>query len=231
MRLFVSKLKNFAGSVRRNGAILTIKLYYRRLHEIIVEKRLGIRTADRIDLDELGLEHEERMPHGPTSYFEFRALENFIRPTEANEVFLDYGAGLGRAVILASMLPFQRVIGIELSSALAERARENLQRVRGRLVCKNVDIHNVDATDFDVPLEVTRIYFANPFKGEILEQVLKRIKHSSQKRRRPIKIICNHPLDSAFEHQICQIEWLELEHRVQLNEGMHGRVFAVRLPP
>jgi hypothetical protein len=94
---------------------------------MILEKRLGIQTVDNIGLDVLGLEHPERGHHIPTSYFEFRAMEDFIRLTGSNEVFLDYGAGLGRAVILASMLPFRRVIGVEIWSALATRARENIR--------------------------------------------------------------------------------------------------------
>ena len=101
MRLLASKLLNFAGSVRRNGVIFTTKWYYRRLHEMMLERRLGIHTADIISLGALGwAEHQERAPHVPTSYPEFRAMEKFIRPTAADEVFLDYGAGLGRAVIL-----------------------------------------------------------------------------------------------------------------------------------
>ena len=128
------------------------------------------------------------------------------------------------------MLPFKRIIGIEISSALAVRARENIERRRSRLVCKDVQIYNADAADFDVPLDVTRIYFYNPFRGKILEQVLQQIKLSSEKRRRPIKIICNLPTDTRFQHQICQIEWLELEHQVELNEGSQGLVLSVRQP-
>jgi predicted RNA methylase len=49
-------------------------------------------------------------------------MEKFLWPRADDEVFLDYGAGLGRVLILAAMLPFKRVIAVELSPILAAKA-------------------------------------------------------------------------------------------------------------
>ena len=144
-------------------------------------------------LKEIGLEHYERRERAPTGFDDFRCMKKFLMPETPNEVFIDYGAGLGRVVVLAAMLPFKRVIGIEISPVLVERARENLSRCRVKLRCKDVEILTLDATTFEVPTEATTIYFNNPFAGKILAKVLDNIRRSYEKRPRRIKIVCNLP--------------------------------------
>src|SRR5215470_7329568 len=136
----VSLIENCVGSVRRHGLGVSARRYWTRLREQLYERCLGIRSSDIISLQELGLEHEQRREHYPTSVEHFRRMERFVRPRTQNEVFLDYGAGLGRVLVLAAMLPFKRVIGVELSPVLAQRARENLSRCESRLRCKSVEI-------------------------------------------------------------------------------------------
>src|ERR1035437_8517938 len=48
--------------------------------------------------------------------------------------FIDVGAGMGRAMLLAAELPFSRVVGVELNPALARIAKKNLTlwRASGR---------------------------------------------------------------------------------------------------
>ena len=43
--------------------------------------------------------------------------------------FIDLGSGKGRAVLLASLYPFRRLIGVEFSPELTEVARLNVQAV------------------------------------------------------------------------------------------------------
>src|SRR5690349_15293090 len=112
-------VKNCATSVRRHGLGSTAGLYWNRLREKLFERSLGIRSGDVISLRELGLEHQDRREYSPTSLHDFRRMEKFLRPQAQDEVFLDYGAGLGRMLILAATLPYKRVIGVELSSVLA----------------------------------------------------------------------------------------------------------------
>jgi hypothetical protein len=51
-----------------------------------------------------------------------------MRPAFALEefTFIDIGAGMGRAVLLAAEMPFRAVIGVELHPALTRIARKNL---------------------------------------------------------------------------------------------------------
>src|SRR5579871_826548 len=41
--------------------------------------------------------------------------------------FIDVGAGMGRAMLLAASYPFQRVVGIEINPALAKIAQKNVK--------------------------------------------------------------------------------------------------------
>ena len=117
----------------RHGLAASAKLYWRRLHERLYERRLGIRSREIIYLRNLGLERQDRREHYPTALDDFRRMEKFLWPRADDEVFLDYGAGLGRVLILAAMLPFKRVIGVELSPILAAKACDNLSNANARL--------------------------------------------------------------------------------------------------
>lgn len=52
-------------------------------------------------------------------------------PISANELtFLDLGSGKGRALLLASRLPFRRIVGVELSRMLHNIALRNIKTFR-----------------------------------------------------------------------------------------------------
>jgi SAM-dependent methyltransferase len=179
-------------------------------------------------LRELGLEDEERREHYPTSLDDFRHMEKFLRPRTKDEVFLDYGAGLGRVLVLAAMLPFKRVVGIELSPILAGRAQENISICERKFRCKDVGIIVADATNFQIPQDVTTIYFNNPFAGEILKSVLNKIETSYEERPRSIRIVCNLPSESAFLSIIGKCSAFELKEKISLGEERQCCVFSVR---
>jgi predicted RNA methylase len=221
-------VKNCATSVRRYGLGITAGLYSNRLRERLFEKRLGIRSGDIIPLRELGLEHEERREHCPTSLQDFRRMEEFLRPRAKDEVFLDYGAGLGRMLVLAAMFPYKRVIGVELSPVLATRARENISKCKNKLRCKDIEVFASDAGSFELGPEVTTVYFNNPFAGTILKSVLRRIVASYSENPRALRIVCNLPQESAFFSIMEKEDQFVLDKQFDL--GTHRRccVFLIK---
>jgi SAM-dependent methyltransferase len=221
-------LGNYMTAVRHNGFLAATRSYWSRLNERISEWRLGISSDEVIHLEDLGLQNEERREYGPTQYRDFHRLEEFIRPATPNESFIDYGSGLGRILVLAAMLPFRRVIGIEISSELADRARRNVDQLRAKLRCQDVEILTCDATTFEVPTDVTTLYFNNPFAGSLLTSVLNNIRSSHQQKPRRIKLICNLPNESEFGEQIRMVSWLELQQEVSLSHARRGLVFFVK---
>jgi len=229
MRSPLSIGKTFFTLVSRHGLLSAIQSYWKHLREQVNERKIGIRSGDIISLKELGLEHEERREHYPTQFHHFRRIVRYLGPDSSEEVFLDYGAGLGRVVILAAMLPFKRVIGIELSPDLARRARENVQRCRKKLRSGDIEILTVDATAYTVPTDVTTIFFNNPFAGGILADVLRNIRRSHTQRPRPIRVVCNLPHSCAFYEQIRQADGFRLQRRIELGDGRMCLVFQVQV--
>lgn len=88
--------------------------------------------------------------------------------------FVDLGSGMGRAVLLASELPFLKVVGVELNPTLACISRKNAAAWRAagrarapmRMVCG-------DAVEFRFPGRPCLAFLFNPFGAIVLRRLLK----------------------------------------------------------
>ena len=87
--------------------------------------------------------------------------------------FIDVGAGMGRAVLLAAELPFRQVVGVELNPTLVRIARRNLalwrivRRAQApmRMVCR-------DAAEFRLPEGPCLAFLFNPFGAPVMRRML-----------------------------------------------------------
>jgi SAM-dependent methyltransferase len=112
----------------------------------------------------------------PSVFHEMIALWRRSKPAGTIDqfTFVDVGAGMGRAVLLASEFPFRSVIGVELNPRLARIARKNvahwkaagLARAPVRVVCR-------DAVEFKIPPGPCVAFMFNPFGGPIMRRLLK----------------------------------------------------------
>jgi hypothetical protein len=87
--------------------------------------------------------------------------------------FIDVGAGMGRAMLLAAELPFRRVIGIELNPILARTARSNIAKWRaaGRIQAPTRLISG-DAVEFAFPANPSLVFLFNPFGATVMRRLL-----------------------------------------------------------
>jgi SAM-dependent methyltransferase len=87
--------------------------------------------------------------------------------------FVDFGAGMGRAVLLAAEMPFRAVVGVELHPALVRVARKNLTawRKSGRARAP-VSMVCGDAVEFAFPEAPSVVFLFNPFAGPVLRRLL-----------------------------------------------------------
>ena len=107
-----------------------------------------------------------------------------------NTVFVDYGSGAGRAVLLAATYPFKEVIGIELSPSLHERAQANLRAFPAQARrARAVRLECADATAFALPPEPAVLYFYNPFREGVMRRALAAIETSLAWAPRRVTII------------------------------------------
>jgi SAM-dependent methyltransferase len=108
----------------------------------------------------------------------FHALLARWRKTRPNPVeqttFIDIGAGMGRAVLLASELRFRQVLGVELHPTLVRIARGNLAvwRRAGRIQCPARIIAR-DAVGFLFPPGPCVAFVFNPFGAVVMRRWLR----------------------------------------------------------
>jgi SAM-dependent methyltransferase len=87
--------------------------------------------------------------------------------------FVDVGSGMGRVVLLASQRPFRQIVGVEISPALHEIARENRAYFPAADVsCRDVRLVRADAASFRFPRGDLVVYLYNPFRTEVFEPML-----------------------------------------------------------
>ena len=88
--------------------------------------------------------------------------------------FVDLGAGMGRAMLLAAAYPFRAVVGVELHPTLARIARRNLALWRAAKRTRvPMRMHCRDAADFPLPAGPCVAFLFNPFGAPVLRRVLR----------------------------------------------------------
>lgn len=182
------------GFVRRAYRAATTRLS--RAANGVLERRYGVRTSEYVYLDDLGLPSDNRVWHDPSDWLGVRRALARLDVTR-DDVFVDYGSGLGRAVLIAGTLPFRRVIGVELAGEMTERARTNVTRARHRLRAGEVEFVVADALSWEVPADLTVAYLYCPFTGAVFHAVLKRLLDSVDLHPRPLRIVYNYPLEHS----------------------------------
>jgi len=186
---------------------------------------LRIRTSGFIPWHELSSD-QESVDYDPIGYrtlnFVFRQL-----PVHEHDVFLDYGCGMGRPLLVAASQGFSRVIGVELSPVLCQAARRNASQVLKRQPQCDVDIVNANAAQFVTPDDVTVIFMFNPFTGETLRNVVSNI-HQSW-RRRPREIRLAYVLPVRADNVFADCDWLALQRDCP-SQGLRVLLYRTTAP-
>jgi len=105
---------------------------------------------------------------------DFHALLELVpKAALPGATFVDVGAGMGRAMILAAQYPFKQICGIEVSPGLYEVARENLAIARERgFRCSDVRVQRADARLALYPPGDLVAFLFNPFDATALRATL-----------------------------------------------------------
>ncbi len=126
-----------------------------------------------------------------------------MRPAHPLEetTFLDIGAGMGRAVLLAAEMPFHDVIGVEMHPTLVRIARRNLTLWRkvGRAAVP-MRMVEADATEFVFPPGPCVAFLFNPFGAAAMRRFLRHAARSFCDRRLDILYV-NNEQEGVLEEQ------------------------------
>ena len=115
--------------------------------------------------------------------------------------FIDFGAGKGRAMLLASEFNFKEVIGVELHPELAKKCRSNI-RIWNEAQKKSAPLRleEADATEFLFPKGPCVAYLFNPFGAPVLRRILKQIEKQFKDRPRDLDILyVNHERENVIK--------------------------------
>ena len=161
-------------------------------HENTWDKLLKIKTTGRDDSNA----DQYCYPYEPTPYPVLERLANtgLIRK---KDVVLDYGCGKGRVEFFLSYQSKAKTIGVEYDERMYLNALENR---RMSVSGTRTAFVWMRAEEYDVPAEVSRCYFFNPFSVEILGQVMERLLNSYRKNPREILLFFYYPSDEYIAY-------------------------------
>jgi SAM-dependent methyltransferase len=162
------------------------------------DKRFGVDTAGIIHqthLEKLGPNQLHAVSYGASDPRSFLRAMNALPLAERRYVFVDFGSGKGRAILMATEFPFKKIIGVEFSKELNNIASENIMRFR-RETAKCLDIEAIwmDVVDYDLPKDDLICYFCNPFDAVLMERVMSNIRASLLSNPRDIYVGYYNPL-------------------------------------
>ncbi|MBO5209076.1 MAG: SAM-dependent methyltransferase [Lachnospiraceae bacterium] len=164
------------------------------------DKLLHIKTTGRDDSNS----DQYRYPYEPTPYSVLVRLANsgFIRK---RDVLLDYGCGKGRVDFFLSYQTKANTIGIEYDERIYQSALENQKTaVSGA----KTEFVLARAEEYEVPSEVNRYYFFNPFSVELLRKVMARIIESYYEKPREVFLFFYYPSEDYISY-LMTVEELE----------------------
>jgi SAM-dependent methyltransferase len=165
---------------------------YRRLANRILDR--GLDTSD--SRKEPEHDHPDRIGYVASDWHVLPRALRYIGVSN-HDTFVDFGCGNGRILHQAAKRPFRRVIGVEISPALAEIARKNLQARSSRHRCGNVEVVVSDVAQYPVPDDLTIGYLFHPFKDETFDALLKGIIESIDRNPRRLTLIYNLPVQQS----------------------------------
>lgn len=201
-----SRATRAAHSVRHHSKPENLNKDYKRFlhlaqeigYDRAIEKLFFIPTRGYTALSGLTIDSPNRSfghDYHPIHRLSFNWAMAQIPDRLSDFTFVDYGAGRGRALMLAAMHPFRKVIGVEFAAELHDDATMNIaQFPRSLMKCRDVDCLLMDAVDFPIPESQGVFLFNDCFDIEVLETVLARITSSYRANPRRIYLVFVRPL-------------------------------------
>jgi SAM-dependent methyltransferase len=115
--------------------------------------------------------------------------------------FVDVGAGMGRALLLAAEMPFRTAVGVELNPTLARIARRNaaVWRAAGRVQTRTKVVCG-DAAEFRFPAGHCVLFLFNPFGAAVMRRLVKSMAAQFSNRQEELDLIyVNHEQEGVLE--------------------------------
>lgn len=219
MRVISVQIERASRALRRHGIFTLLKYFMRTtLHRCVravtrkyvdwrFDRSHGIDTGGIVPVREMGLDarRDAAEQYEATRPSLFREMIGSLALDCSKFCFVDLGCGKGRALLLAAEAGFKEIIGVELSPVLSGIAQQNVDRCHGvgkgkpqyRVVC-------VDAAEYQLPAGPCVLYLYNPFKGEVLQRVVRTLGTTYEKQGHEIIVLYYNPIwERVLEEANC----------------------------
>ncbi|MDD1644038.1 MAG: class I SAM-dependent methyltransferase [Methylococcaceae bacterium] len=206
-------LKLLFQSTRDRGFLETVRLVPKNLVHVLrlrydgfFDRKFGTDTDGIVELIDLDI-GSENLQYGvwyePTSTRIFShilaKLPSTVGLVYEDYVYIDYGSGKGRTLLLASEFPFAEIIGIEFSRKLCSVAQNNIAVYRSkRQKCKKIRSVCVDVVDYRLASKYSVCFFYNPFAQPVLHKVIDGIKTNLNEMQGRVIIVYYNPIHAKY---------------------------------
>jgi hypothetical protein len=198
------------------------------------DARYGTETSGFVELEALGVSEEARShssSYKPTLPRVFHRVMSELRIRHEDFVFIDYGSGKGRSLLLASDYPFRRIVGVELSPVLHEIADRNLAIYRSpRQRCCEIELKMGDAGAVEPPRDAHLVcYFYYPFDEELLGRVLAKISAAVEGGKRQAWLLFINPPEPEVVEAAVIFELVAATHRPwRVDRWLNWRIYRTK---
>ena len=183
-------------------------------NEKVWDTSLQIKTVGRDETNADAYHH----PYEPTPYCVLERLSTSGLIGKGDGV-LDYGCGKGRVGFFLSYRTQAKTIGIEYDHRIYQGALENQRTTISRFKPHFVLTR---AEAYEVPPEVNRCYFFNPFSVEIFHKVMARIIESYYENPREVFLFFYYPSDEYIAY-LMTVDELEFYDEIECDDLFEGR--------
>ncbi|HUK40250.1 MAG TPA: class I SAM-dependent methyltransferase [Candidatus Acidoferrales bacterium] len=192
-------------AVRKTGQYVLSTVVYGRLRrrqrdelerQDGFDAKYGTDTSSLVPLEALDLTSENRpraVLYWPSLQ---RTVEKMLGSLDIDHrefTFVDIGSGKGRVLMMASLYPYRRIVGVELSEKLHKVAERNIGLFHpAEQKCARIELICGDATRFAFPDDNLVLYFFDPFDAAVMEKVVSNLANSLRTHDRQVFVIYLH---------------------------------------
>ena len=216
LNIFIDLLQRIMKDINRKGLIDAVKIYLLKIDTRIFDYKYNVNTHKDSYLKDLkfnSINKKEACDYETIAIFSIKKILNNIE-IDKKDIFVDFGCGKGRVLLIASQYKFNKIIGIEFAPELFSIARANLERCKNNnnLNVNNIMIFEEDVLQYNFKNNETVFYLFNPFTNNILDQLCEDIVRSFNSNPRRILILYVNPKfhDSIVEQGFIKINEINL---------------------
>lgn len=132
--------------------------------------------------------------YGPAPLQSVLATLDILSIRYQDFVFIDYGSGKGRTILIASHFPFKRVIGVEYSAHLHTIAEQNIRVYKNpEQRCPHIESVCLDAAEYQLPPDPAVLFFYHPFDLPVFSKVVAHLEQSLTETPRQVYVVYFEP--------------------------------------